>query len=91
MTDIRKGLCPFPEKVYLGSSHIKQNINGHEQIVGMFITDKPDGGDYYKYTRAHDVEGLIAEIYHELCFDCVQAVNLESIIRKHFWRNSYER
>lgn len=44
--------CPFPKTVYLASPHIQQNINGHEQIIGMFLTDKPVGGDAYEYTRA---------------------------------------
>ena len=64
MSDIRKELkpCPFPEFVYLADSYIQQNINGHEQIVGMFVTDKPTVGAAHEYTRAHDIDGLIAEI-----------------------------
>lgn len=46
--------CPFPKTVYLASPHIQQNINGHEQTIGMFLTDKPVGGDAYEYTRADD-------------------------------------
>lgn len=43
--------CPFPEKVYLASPHIIQTINGHKQVIGMFLTDKPAGGNSYEYSR----------------------------------------
>lgn len=43
--------CPYPETVYLAHPHIDQNINGHKQIVGMFLTDKPTGGSFYEYKR----------------------------------------
>ena len=49
--------CPFPDEVYLADSHIKQNINGHTQIVGMFITDKPSYGKVHVYRRVVSSKG----------------------------------
>lgn len=50
MTDLTN-YCPYPDEVYLADSHVKQNINGHIQIIGMFITDKPNNGKVHVYRR----------------------------------------
>jgi hypothetical protein len=43
-----------------------------------------DMEEAYKAGRAHDVEGLIAEICDAIRFDVLQADDVEEIIRKHF-------
>ena len=72
MTDELKP-CPYPERVYLLAPHLQQNICGHRQMVGMWITDKPEGGNSYEYTRApQQVEDKLkpTEDVVKVCPDC---------------------